>query len=388
MREHRKWIVERLCQLSRRIIVVVLKQFIPQHRPHPQHEPRGNCRARGIALGMAQHHLGRTQRCGEIVRRKADAEIAIGHTQRTQNGRRKQRLRRGRGGPGALGHPAADDQIGPARPRLNQPIDGKAWVSTPRRPHGDPVQRIAQHRGEAIGINPRVFTSSSPAQVFNKARQRPAIGPAPSLAAADRFGGSGKGAQRIIEARFFAQRKQRREQAFDHLPPIRDALMHLLQPCGNCPQRYKARRRARPAQGKVKHPNMIEPIRPPERLTGIGMPQKREQRHRRGLTGRNLGQHQKQPSRSRLWQRFAGRIIRFNPPAFKLCDHPCREFTIRREQGNALFRHRERFPNYQRNAQRFLARMRRFDQPHARKSPMSGNQRHPARTRLRRQEQV
>ena len=125
-----------------------------QHRLDPQYKARWHHWRAGIAPRPAEHHIGRAQRSGKIMRGKADAKIRAGHAQRAQHWRGQQGIGRGVGRPDALGQPAADDQVRPRHARLEQAVDRDARVPAPWRTHRDAQHGVMQHGMQLARVQP------------------------------------------------------------------------------------------------------------------------------------------------------------------------------------------------------------------------------------------
>ena len=160
-------------------MLFVVANQLAQQSPHPQDKARSDNRPALIAPGMAQHHLGRTERRGKVMRGQADTEFRTRYAQRAQHCRRQQCIWAWPRGPASLSEPATDHQIRPAHPRLKQTVERNPGMPAPRWADCDPVHRIAQHGGQIARIYRSSNLARGLAQLLDKSGQRAAIRPGP-----------------------------------------------------------------------------------------------------------------------------------------------------------------------------------------------------------------
>ncbi len=215
----RRGILNRSAQQLSGMFAVPAGQIAAQHRRHAQHEARGDHRAGLIAPRPAQHDVGRTHCAGQIMRGQADAEIGARHAEMAQHCRRQQRVGRRRAGPGALGQPGTDHQVGAGHPRLQQAVNSEAGMAAPWRAHGDAVHFGAQQCRQFARAELRADFASGVAQILDEPRQRAAIGSAPYAGAAQRLGSSDQAVDQVSQRGIVIGEHQRGEDRLDAVPP-------------------------------------------------------------------------------------------------------------------------------------------------------------------------
>ena len=307
-----------------------------------------------------------------------------------QHGRRQQRVGRRRSRPHPLDQAAADDQVRPRHPRLQQPVNRHARMPAPRRPHCDTLHRPAQSRCQIARGQARASLARSVSELAQQSRQSPAIGVLPQPLAAQSLARHSQGVQQIGQQRVLAIGHQRGQHGFRLGPPRGEGLPAApIRPrAHHRAQRRQARRWPRPAQHPVKPPDILQPSRPPLSGAHQGMPQQRHQGHRRRPLAQNLRQQQDHPPGGGLGQGASGGVVRLDAPALQMRHNARRQPPVRRHQSHTPFGRFQRLAHQDGDGLRLFAGVRGFHQADCGQAAARLGQIHPPRRSSRRQEQV